>query len=177
MATSQPPILLKSPLPAADLRFDAMSFSAGMSTLEETRLSLLSEKSDIPAEKLLGKTVDVQVLLRNGEKRHINGYVTRFGFGRHQGRYFGYEATVRPWLWFLTRTSDCRIFQELSVPDIVKKVFEDHSVANFEFKLFRAYRKWDYCVQYRESDFNFVAACWSMKASTGTSSTPTGSTS
>ena len=86
MATSQPPILLKSPLPAADLRFAALSFSASLSTLEETRLSLLSEKPDIAAEKLLGKAVDVQVMLRNGAKRHINGYVTRFGFGRH-GQY------------------------------------------------------------------------------------------
>jgi len=175
MATSQPPILLKSPLPAADLRFDAMSFSAGMSTLEETRLSLLSEKSDIPAEKLLGKTVDVQVLLRNGEKRHINGYVTRFGFGRHQGRYFGYEATVRPWLWFLTRTSDCRIFQNQSVKEIVETVFADHpAIAKFEFKLYRSYRKREYCVQYRESDFNFIARlledegiCWFFEHTDG----------
>ena len=74
-----------------------------------------------------------------------------------RGRYYGYRASVRPWLWFLTRTADCRIFQELSVPDIVKKVFEDHPAANFEFKLFRSYRKWTYCVQYRESDFNFIA--------------------
>ena len=50
-----------------------------------------------------------------------------------------------------------RCFEELSVPDIVKKVFEDHGVANFEFKLFRHYRKRTYCVQYRESDYNFIA--------------------
>jgi type VI secretion system secreted protein VgrG len=43
------------------------------------------------------------------------------------------------------------------VPDIVKKVFEDHGIADFEFKLFRPYRKWTYCVQYRESDYNFIA--------------------
>ncbi|RZI55206.1 MAG: type VI secretion system tip protein VgrG, partial [Rubrivivax sp.] len=55
------------------------------------------------------------------------------------------------------RTSDCRIFQELSVPDIVKQVFEDHPVARYEFKLLRPYRTWNYCVQYRETDLNFVA--------------------
>ena len=95
--------------------------------------------------------------LRDDAKRHFHGYVTRFGVGRHSGRHHGYQATVRPWLWFLTRTTDCRIFQELSVPDIVKKVFEDHGIADFEFKLYRSYRTWTYCVQYRESDYNFVA--------------------
>ena len=64
---------------------------------------------------------------------------------------------MQPWLWFLTRTADCRIFQDMTVPEIVKKVFEDHGIAKFEFKTFRTYRKWVYCVQYRESDYNFVA--------------------
>ena len=152
------PFSLTTPLPEADLRFDSMQHSAGVSMLEETQLFLLSEKSDIAPEKLLGQAVDVVLALRDGEKRHICGYVTRFGLGRHQGRYFGYLAEVRPWLWFLTRTSDCRIFQEMTVPDIIKKVFADYGdVAVHEFKLSRSYRKRDYCVQYRETDFNFVA--------------------
>ncbi|MDQ6628449.1 MAG: type VI secretion system tip protein VgrG [Pseudomonadota bacterium] len=152
-----PPITLKSPLPAADLLFASMGATAGLSALGEMQLGLVSAKSDLKPEDLLGKPVTVTVQLRNDAKRHFNGFVTRFGIGTRNGRYFGYQATVSPWLWFLTRTSDCRIFQDLSVPDIVKKVFEDHGVANFEFKLFRSYRKWVYCVQYRESDYNFVA--------------------
>jgi type VI secretion system secreted protein VgrG len=152
------PFSLTTPLPEADLRFDSMQHSASVSMLEETQLFLLSEKSDIAPEKLLGQTVDMQIELRDGEKRHICGHVTRFGLGRHQGRYFGYLAEVRPWLWFLTRSSDCRIFQEMTVPEIVKKVFADYGgVAVHEFKLNRSYRKRDYCVQYRETDFNFVA--------------------
>jgi type VI secretion system secreted protein VgrG len=152
------PFSLTTPLPEADLRFDSMQHSAGVSMLEETQLFLLSEKSDIAPEKLLGQAVDVVLTLRDGEKRHICGYVTRFGLGRHQGRYFGYLAEVRPWLWFLTRTSDCRIFQEMTAPDIIKKVFADYGdVAVHEFKLNRTYRKRDYTVQYRETDFNFVA--------------------
>ena len=152
------PFTLTTPLPAADLRFDSMQHSAGVSMLEETQLFLLSEEAEIAPEKLLGQTVDVQIRLRDGELRHICGYVTRFGLGRHQGRYFGYLAEVRPWLWFLTRTSDCRIFQDMTVPDIVKKVFADYGgIAAHEFKLNRSYRTRDYCVQYRETDFNFVA--------------------
>jgi type VI secretion system secreted protein VgrG len=151
------PITLKSPLPAADLMFESMSASAGLSTLGEMELGLVSAKPDLKAEDLLGKPVTVSVALANDGKRYFHGYVTRFGIGAHRGRYFGYQASVRPWLWFLTRTADCRIFQDLSVPDIVKAVFHDHPTANFEFKLFRSYRKWVYCVQYRETDYNFIA--------------------
>jgi type VI secretion system secreted protein VgrG len=152
-----PPITFKSPLPADDLLFESMNLTAGLSTLGEMQLRLLSKKPDLKPEDLLGKAVTVAVQQRDSAKRHFNGFVTRFGTGARRGSYFAYDATVRPWLWFLTRTADCRIFQEMSVPDIVKKVFEDHGVANFQFKLFRSYRQWVYCVQYRESDFNFVA--------------------
>ena len=150
-------ITITTPLPGTDLFFESMTVSAGLSTLGEMQLSLLSEKSDIKPSDLLGKLVTVHVEMPDGAKRHFNGYVTRFGLGTHKGRYHGYRATVRPWLWFLTRTNDCRIFQEMSVPDIVKKVFGDHGIATFDTKLFRSYTPRTYCVQYRESDFNFVA--------------------
>ena len=152
-----PPITLSSPLPATDLKFAAMQASEGLSQLGEMQLQLFSPKPDLKPEDVLGKPVCVHVALRDGAQRHFSGYVTRFGLGEHHGRHYGYRATVRPWLWFLTRTADCRIFQDLSVPDIVKAVFQDHGVANFQFKLFRSYPKRVYCVQYRESDYQFVA--------------------
>lgn len=151
------PITLKSPLPAADLFFESMHVSSGLSTLEEIQLQLLSEKATLKPADLLGQTITVTLQLAGDTKRHFHGYVTRFGLTARQGRYHSYQATVRPWLWFLTRTTDCRIFQDMSVPDIVKKVFDDHGVANFEAKLFRDYSKRIYCVQYRESDYNFIA--------------------
>ena len=170
------PISVKSPLPEKDLLFESMNASAGLSTLGEMQLGLVSEKPDLKADDLLGQPITVTVQLPDDAKRHFHGYVTRFGIGAHRGRYFGYQASVRPWLWFLTRTADCRIFQEQSVPDIVKQVFEDHAHANFEFKLFRSYRKWVYCVQYRESDYNFIARLlehegiyWYMEHSDGDS--------
>ncbi|RTL30414.1 MAG: type VI secretion system tip protein VgrG [Burkholderiales bacterium] len=152
------PITLSSPLPAADLFLDALSVSEGLSLLGGMQLNLLSEKGTLAPQDLLGKPVTVTINLGDDSKRYFNGYVTRFGLGKPQGRYFAYQAEVRPWLWFLTRTSDCRIFQEMTVPDIVKKVFDDHaSVAHVKLKLFRSYHTWTYCVQYRESDFSFIA--------------------
>ncbi|MEY2842478.1 MAG: hypothetical protein RI920_515, partial [Pseudomonadota bacterium] len=151
------PITFTCPLPPEDLRFESMSFAAGLSQLGEMHLGLISDKADIQPTDLLGLPVTVTVALPDEGKRCFHGLVTRFGIGAPRGRHHAYQATVRPWLWFLSRTSDCRIFQEESVPDIVKKVFQDHGVAHFEFKLFRSYRKWTYCVQYRESDYHFVA--------------------
>jgi type VI secretion system secreted protein VgrG len=155
MASSS--ITLTSPLPAAALFFESMQFSAGLSVLGEMQLQLLSPRADLKPEDLLGQPITVHVQTAGEAPRYFNGYVTRFGLGMAQGRYHAYQASVRPWLWFLTRTSDCRIFQNLSVPEIVKKVFDDHSIANFQTKLFRDYAKRTYCVQYRESDYNFVA--------------------
>jgi type VI secretion system secreted protein VgrG len=151
------PIALKCPLPAADLFFESMRYTAGLSMLGEMQLELLSEKNNLQPADLLGQPLTISIELLGGGKRHFNGYVTRFGIGARPGRYYSYQATVKPWLWFLTRTSDCRIFQEMSVPDIVKKVFDDHGIANFKTNLFRDYGKRVYCVQYRESDYNFIA--------------------
>ena len=79
--------------------------------------------------------------------------------GRQAGPLF--HATTRPcgpWLWFLTRTANYRIFQEKTVPDILKEMFDEHSaIANVEFELTETYTQWTYCVQYRETDFDFVS--------------------
>jgi type VI secretion system secreted protein VgrG len=156
------PITFNCPLPHASLRFESMTATQAVSALDSIEVDLVADKADIAAEKLLGQPASVVLTLRKGGKRHFNGLVARFGMGRSvgrsMGRYFQYRATLRPWLWFLTRTADCRIFQDLTVPQIVEKVFGDHAaIANFEFKLFRSYRQRGYCVQYRETDFNFVA--------------------
>jgi type VI secretion system secreted protein VgrG len=151
-------ILLSTPLPPADLQLDAMTHTAQLSVLEETTLHLLSDKPDLEPDRLLGHPVQLGITLRDEQQRFIHGYVTEFGIGRHQGRHFGYQARVRPWPWFLRLKSDCRIFQEMTVPEIVEDVFKRHGgIANHEFRLTRTYRKRDNCVQWRETDFNFVA--------------------
>jgi len=153
-----PPISFKCPLPHEALRFESMNATHLVSALDSMELTLLADKADIAAEKLLGHPASVTLQLRQGDKRFFHGLVTRFGQGQARGRFVQYQASVRPWLWFLTRTADCRIFQDLSVKEIVEKVFADHAaIANFEFKLMRSCRKRVYCVQYRETDYNFVA--------------------
>src|SRR3954467_3261963 len=140
-----------------DLLFHGMHAREELSRLYEDNLDLLSPKNDLDPDKILGKAVSVMLALPDDKTRYFNGFVTRFAQGGSFGRYVRYTAVVHPWLWFLTRTADCRIFQEMTVPDIVKKVFGDHPTADFKFELTGSYRKWIYCVQYRETDFNFVS--------------------
>lgn len=85
--------------------------------------------------------------------------MSRFSAGESDGRHFIYRLTLHPWLWFLSRTADCRIFQDMSVPDIVDAVFSDEATKAVDDRLADAskYERWEYCVQYRETDFNFVS--------------------
>ncbi len=151
------PFRLQCALADDVLRVHACASREALSELGETTLTLLSERKDIRASELLGKPATLTMALRDDGPRHLGGYVTRFAQTGFEGRHTVYQMTLRPWLWLLTRTADCRIFQEMTVPDIVKQVFDDHPVARHEFKLMRAYRPWTYCVQYRETDFNFIA--------------------
>src|SRR5215470_4242045 len=148
---------ITTPLGEDVLLFQRLHVQEELSRPFEHQLTLLSTKKDINLDEVLGKPVSVLFALPNGKNRYFSGYVTRFAQSGMIGRYYRYTATSRPWLWFLTRTSDCRIFQEMSVPDIIKKVFADHAATDVEYKLSGSYRKWTYCVQYRETDFNFVS--------------------
>src|ERR1700733_10270818 len=146
-----------TPLGADVLLFQGMHAREEMGRLFEYQIDLLSPRDDVNLDQILGKNVTVKLALPDDSTRYFNGYVTRFAQSETYGRYNRYSAVVRPWLWFLTRTADCRIFQDMAGPDIVKAVFGDHSTADFKLELTSTYRKWNYCVQYRETDFNFVS--------------------
>src|SRR3954462_1991303 len=146
-----------TPLGEDVLLFHGMSAREEMSRPFEYQLDLLSKKKDVNLDQILGKNVTIKLGLPDDHTRYFNGYVTRFAQGGMFGPYHRYLATVRPWLWFLTRTAECRIFQEMKVPDIIKMVFGDHPSADYKLELTGTYKKWIYCVQYRETDFNFVS--------------------
>lgn len=147
---------IATPLGEDVLLFHRMRAHEELSRPGQFEVDLLSERADLAPADILGKNVTVRLALDEGV-RHFNGYVTRFRQGGTHGRYQAYQATLRPWLWFLTRTADCRIFQDLGAPEIIKQVFADHAIADFRDQLTYTYRKRDYCVQYRETDFDFVS--------------------
>jgi type VI secretion system secreted protein VgrG len=160
MATTQVnrEISVTCALGADVLLFRRMQASEAMSQLSEYNIDLYSERADLQIDALLATPLTVAVDLPQGGQRYFNGLVTRFALTGRQGRYATYQATVRPWLWLLTRASDCRIFQDQSVLDIVKAVFAPYAVADLDTAgLIGSYRPIPYCVQYRETDFNFVS--------------------
>lgn len=148
-----------TPLGPDVLLFKSMRAQESLGRLFEYSVTLLSTKNDIDPNQLLGKNATVKLELPVGAPRCFDGIVTRFALAGSQGRFVRYEMVLRPWMWFLTRVADCRIFQELTVPDIIREVFDPgkYPDAAFEFQLSHPYRVWDYCVQYRETDFNFVS--------------------
>ncbi len=148
---------IATPLGEGVLLFHGMRGHEELGRISEYHLDLLSDNGEVDVDGILGKNVTIKLALPDDSTRFFNGFVTRFSQGQLHGRYYHYSATVHPWLWFLTRTADCRIFQEMTVPDIIKKVFADHGTADFKLELTSSYRKWTYCVQYRETDFNFVS--------------------
>ncbi|MHC4642355.1 MAG: type VI secretion system Vgr family protein, partial [Planctomycetota bacterium] len=118
---------------------------------------LVSENSQIKAEKIVGQNVTIRLALGAGKTRYFNGYISHFTQVTAYGRLARYQATVVPWLWFLTRTADCRIYQDIKIPEIIKEVFKKHELKDFEDALSGSYSKKEYCVQYRETDFDFVS--------------------
>lgn len=152
---SNHPVRFISPL-AGDLVVRSMTGDEALGRLFCYNLELLSRNLELQFSDIVGQKVTVVLTLADGE-RYFNGYITEFRYMGHTDRYARYQATLRPWFWFLTRTSDCKIFQEMKVPDIIKAVFRDNGMPDFEDRLSGTYRDWEYCVQYRETDFNFIS--------------------
>jgi type VI secretion system secreted protein VgrG len=120
-------------------------------------VDLLSSNHEAVLKDMLGQPMTIRIGVAEEGTRYFNGIVTQFSYRGWLGGFGRYQARVSPWLWFLTRTSTCRIFQEKTVPQILEAVFSGNGFTAFENRLTGTYRTWDYCVQYRETDFNFVS--------------------
>jgi type VI secretion system secreted protein VgrG len=128
-----------------------------ISRLFRFQLEMTSHEPDVKALAIVGKPVTFTVELTGGEKRFFNGFVSQFVAGDEGDGRRNYRAEVVPWLWFLTKTADCRVFQKMSLPEILEKIFTEYGFTQYKLQLKDSHPKWEYCVQYRETDFNFVA--------------------
>jgi type VI secretion system secreted protein VgrG len=120
-------------------------------------VDLLAEKDTVDLSSLLGQVMTVELELPELATREFSGYCTEIALVGAHGRYVRYRAQLSPWLSLLTHTTTSRIFQKQSVPDVIKQIFRDRGFSDFKESLTGHYRVWDYLVQYRESDFNFVS--------------------
>ncbi|MGD9169063.1 MAG: type VI secretion system tip protein TssI/VgrG [Candidatus Thiodiazotropha sp.] len=148
---------IKTPLGPDELLILKLEGREELGRLFEFTVDLLSDNESVSHDDLLGKKMTVEMDMVNTTKRFFDGFVSRFTQIGHMAYFAHYQVTLRPWFWLLTQTSDCRIFQNKTVPDIIKEVFQDNGFSDFEVRLIGSYREWEYCVQYRETDFNFLS--------------------
>src|SRR5207302_2794143 len=151
------PLSVKPPLGNDVLLLVGITSHEAISQLFTFRLDLLAEDaSKVKFEKLLGQKITVVLKLPNEKERYFNGICNRISQGgRSEGEVFtSYHLEIVPQFWFLTRRSQSRIFQHVSVPDILKKVLNGLDVT---FEIQGTFHPRDYCVQYRETDFNFAS--------------------
>jgi len=138
------------------LQLASMRGSEALSELFEYDVELVSDDPNVDETALLGKPATIKVSLADEKTRYFHGLVTSFGYAGTRGRYVVYHATMRPWLWLLSQASDCRIFQRMSVPDVISEVFKEHGFGDYKLSLSGDYPQRDYIVQYRETTLNFV---------------------
>src|SRR5581483_11631841 len=128
-----------------------------ISQLFEVTLELASENYQIAPMKLIAQPATVRILFDDNEQRCINGFISQFTLIPTQDRLAHYRARLVPELWFLTRTTNCCIFQNKTTPEIVEAIFQRYGLTNYKLELSKKYTAREYCVQYRETAFEFIS--------------------
>jgi type VI secretion system secreted protein VgrG len=143
---------LTTPLGPDALWLESLEGSEYLSEPFLFELSMLADQDTVDASALVGKPAHITLVDGDGNKRYIHGLLTRFSQNERRC-----TAELRPWLWMLSLTSDCRIFQNKTVPDILTAVFGDCGQTDYRNDLVLSYPTLDYCVQFQETSFQFVS--------------------
>lgn len=121
-------------------------------------------EAELEADQLLMKKAVVTMSSNGTPLRYFHGFITdvalggsKFGVADFGGRTLDYQITLRPWVWLLSQTSDCRVFQNMTVPAIVQEVCQRAGFTDLRTQLSGSYEPREYCVQFRETDLNFVS--------------------
>jgi len=138
-----------------DLLLTRLSGCEALSELFEFELELLAPAdSPVAFDKVLGKGAAVALDTPEGNTRLIQGIINRFAQGPRDEQFLSYRATLVPPVWLLTKRIRSRIFQQMSVPQILNSVLGDFVLAP---QILGTFHPRDYCVQYQESDFDFAS--------------------
>ena len=168
MSLSQTDRLIRIDTALGPDAFIVLSFTGHeqISELFSFQLQLASQINDITFDRLAGKTVTVAVRSSDGSQRYFNGIIVEFspGLVSEQEGYSTYSAVMAPAVWTLKQCYDCRIFQDKTVPDIIARVLSQSELGRKQVRQiidFRMdvgeYAPRQYCVQYNESDLDFMA--------------------
>jgi type VI secretion system secreted protein VgrG len=137
------------------LRFNNVE---GISEPFRYNLKLAAQDPEIDYGTIVGKSACLTVYGETGE-RYFNGIVTRLIQGAIGSRFTVYHAELMPKIWLLTMRHGCRIFQNKTVQEIITQIFQDAEIESdrYRFALQGTHNSREYCVQYRESEFNFMS--------------------
>jgi type VI secretion system secreted protein VgrG len=149
------PLAITTPLGKDVLLAIGLRGHETLSRLFTFQVDLLAEvEREIPFDRVVGQNATVELRLANGAIRYVNGMVRRFSQGARNEAFVRFRAELAPDLWRLAKVVRSRIFQHVSVPDILRQVLSGLDVA---YEVRGTYYERDFCVQYRESDFQFVS--------------------
>jgi len=155
-------VKLTTPLGPDKLLLVSFSGDEHVSRLFRYELEMISDDNAIGPADIVGKNVTFSVQMTDGSPRLFNGFVSRFFAGDEEHGRRNYRAEVVPWLWFLTRTSDCRIFQNKTVVQIIEQIFGDLGFSDYEIDQVKGdHPQREYCAQYRQTAFEFIS--WLME--------------
>ena len=130
--------------------------SEGLSELFEINIEALSTEANLDFAKAIGENCSVALKNYDGSQRYFSGILTASQWTGTRNEYYSYRLTARPWLWLLSRSSDCRIFKDKTALVIIKDVFAKHGLGGVTDLTGCKYEEIKYCVQYRETDLDFV---------------------
>ncbi len=151
------PFTVTTPLGADKLLLERFAGEEAVSAPFHFTLDMISKSNSIAADSLVRQPISINIELADGGSRVIHGRVSRFvQLGSADGL-TSYRADMVPWLWFLSLSSDCRIFQKLTALEIIKKIFDENGFPDYKISCVKSYPKREYCVQYRESHLDFVS--------------------
>ena len=150
---------VKTPLGDDTLLVTGFRGSESLSNLFYFEIDLIAENStEVDFSNLIGKQITLKIATpaKGGspEWRYFDGICAALSQGDRNERFTRYSAEVVPKVWLLTQQSQSRIFQLKSVPDILKAVLKGFDC---DWKLQGHYEPREYCVQYRETDFDFAS--------------------
>jgi type VI secretion system secreted protein VgrG len=149
--------LITGPLPDGALLLESFQGRETLGTPYRYDLSLLSDDHDIPVDKVLGQSLTVHIKLDTGDTRFFNGVVTYFAKRGMARRHTRYVAVLNPKLTLFDCARDCRIFFQQKAPALATEVLSLRGFTDVESGSLKGdYRNREYCVQYRETDFNFI---------------------
>ena len=141
----------------SDLLLLEFNSDESFNSLFQHKLTTLCKNNELDLKSLLGTTISIKVQGHHliGPK-YFHGHVMAISHRGWQGRFAKYEIELAPWFGFLDKTKDCRIFQNQSVVDIFSAIFDENGFSDYEINLSSSYTPIEYCVQYRETDMNFI---------------------